>query len=595
MGYVIIAATPVVSVGPTAPTAPGAPTFTSITPIGATASWTAATDAVGVTGYEIKVGAGAWTGVGNVLTYSITGLAASNTYSVSVRAYNAAAMRGPSATSSLTTMSGKTYPLIAMMAQGTLNNRTQASANRMAKTHMCVISFYVGMGRTSFNGSDGAFIDYVHAQSQIGTKIGRYRILDTYMDALFTDKTNIVTSNNWQVYKVGTSGAICPNYFDNTWGVVNLSTYVPSVNGMKAADTIMKMYLDYMVDGTQGGTYQATDKAPNEDIFYWDTFACRIPVGGKTSVNPTYAADINRDGVSDYQSQVGPPSGTDLDQAWRNGMALGLNYLRTRKPNMKFIGNMSGWGNAGTTNGINYINMATEPVGLSGLAKGGFMESQMGLSYSPETWGGFSTNKTMYQYCMQWSDQSTQDVWMHHCNLAGYDYVQTSGAAWQCTRYAICTTLMDNGYHCESNAKTGSTDYYSDAGNWCWLDEYTADVDPASPTFMQFKTEANSNASHYGYLGSFTTGPWPAPLSGLGAGSGNGLYVRFTQNSRGQKFAVILNPRGNGSQTLNWTAKYGTHLNKFLGVLETTVNNGATGLSSITLQDRDGLIAMVVP
>jgi YD repeat-containing protein len=88
----------------TAPSAPGTPTFSAITATSATASWTAATDNVGIASYEYSTnGGGSWTNVGNVLSASLTGLTGSTTYSVQVRAKDAANNTGAASAASLTT------------------------------------------------------------------------------------------------------------------------------------------------------------------------------------------------------------------------------------------------------------------------------------------------------------------------------------------------------------------------------------------------------------------------------------------------------------------------------------------------------------
>jgi len=95
----------------TAPTAPGAPTFTNITATGATASWTAGSDNVGVASYEYEINSGAWVNVGAVLTTGLTGLNPSTTYSISVRAKDAAGNPGSASTASLTTIADTTAPV----------------------------------------------------------------------------------------------------------------------------------------------------------------------------------------------------------------------------------------------------------------------------------------------------------------------------------------------------------------------------------------------------------------------------------------------------------------------------------------------------
>lgn len=87
----------------TPPSAPGTPNFTSITMTSATASWTAATDDRGVTGYDYRLNAGAWQSLGNVLSVNLTSLSAATSYTVQVRARDAASNLGPARSSSFAT------------------------------------------------------------------------------------------------------------------------------------------------------------------------------------------------------------------------------------------------------------------------------------------------------------------------------------------------------------------------------------------------------------------------------------------------------------------------------------------------------------
>lgn len=87
----------------TAPTAPGVPVFSNITMTAATAAWTAATDDVGVTGYEYRVNSGGWQTLGNVLSVGLTGLSAATNYTFQVRARDAAGNTGPESSASFTT------------------------------------------------------------------------------------------------------------------------------------------------------------------------------------------------------------------------------------------------------------------------------------------------------------------------------------------------------------------------------------------------------------------------------------------------------------------------------------------------------------
>lgn len=88
----------------TAPSAPGTPTFSSVTSTGMTVSYTAATDNVAVTGYESNVNGAGWVDRGNVLTFNLSGLSGSTSYTVQVRAYDAAGNRGTASSASQTTL-----------------------------------------------------------------------------------------------------------------------------------------------------------------------------------------------------------------------------------------------------------------------------------------------------------------------------------------------------------------------------------------------------------------------------------------------------------------------------------------------------------
>ncbi|MFI0505383.1 cellulase family glycosylhydrolase [Streptomyces albogriseolus] len=94
----------------TAPTAPGAPTASAVTSSSVTLTWGAATDTVGVTGYEVvRVAGGQETVVASSsgTTATVTGLAADTSYTFAVHARDAAGNRSArSATVTVTTTSG---------------------------------------------------------------------------------------------------------------------------------------------------------------------------------------------------------------------------------------------------------------------------------------------------------------------------------------------------------------------------------------------------------------------------------------------------------------------------------------------------------
>ncbi|WP_236242691.1 cellulase family glycosylhydrolase [Streptomyces sp. CC228A] len=97
-----------------APTAPGAPTATSVTATSVTLDWTAATDDIAVTGYDVvRVQDGAETRVAGAATETatVTGLTAATPYTFAVYARDAAGNRSPrSATVDVTTAPGGPVP-----------------------------------------------------------------------------------------------------------------------------------------------------------------------------------------------------------------------------------------------------------------------------------------------------------------------------------------------------------------------------------------------------------------------------------------------------------------------------------------------------
>jgi YD repeat-containing protein len=91
------------------PSAPGTPSISSVTGTTATASWSAATDNVAVTGYEYQVyptasgPPGSWTAAGNVTSIGLSGLTQTTAYTFTVRAFDAAGNRGTATSAAFNT------------------------------------------------------------------------------------------------------------------------------------------------------------------------------------------------------------------------------------------------------------------------------------------------------------------------------------------------------------------------------------------------------------------------------------------------------------------------------------------------------------
>jgi YD repeat-containing protein len=123
----------------TPPGAPGNPTFTSITGTSATASWTAASDAVGVTGYQYRLNSGSWQTLGNVLSVSLSGLTNATSYTVNVRGRDGAGNWGAFSSNTFVTRdtaapSTPTGLAISVVSSTQLNLSWTASTDNAAVT-----------------------------------------------------------------------------------------------------------------------------------------------------------------------------------------------------------------------------------------------------------------------------------------------------------------------------------------------------------------------------------------------------------------------------------------------------------------------------
>jgi hypothetical protein len=130
---------------------------------------------------------------------------------------------------------------------------------------------------------------------------------------------------------------------------------------------------------------------------------------------------------------------------------------------------------------------------------------------------------------------------------------------YQLMRYALCTTLLDDGYFAP-----GVSGY--DWSKLRWYDEYGDD------------SLAQVNVRR-GYLGTPLTVRPSSPTWAQGA---LGVWSRSFTNGM-----AIVNPRGNGAQTVALPASY----TKLTGTQQSTINNGAT-VSSVALADGDGIILL---
>jgi hypothetical protein len=210
--------------------------------------------------------------------------------------------------------------------------------------------------------------------------------------------------------------------------------------------------------------------------------------------------------------------------AWlRLGYQKHFTLAKSLMPGKYQIGNVADWGETKA--------VLTE---LDGHAQGGVLEGMVGADYSPEKWGSWSAMMGYYRKTM---------AALGEPKLAIFNQ-QGSATDYQAFRYGFGSCLLDDAYY----AFTSSSRGYSGVD---WFDEY--DVK----------------------LGKAISAPPKAAWK-------NGVYRRDFE-----KGIVLVNPKGNGAQTVSLEAGF----KRFVGKQAASVNNGAD-VTSLTLKDRDGIVLL---
>jgi Hypothetical glycosyl hydrolase family 15 len=172
--------------------------------------------------------------------------------------------------------------------------------------------------------------------------------------------------------------------------------------------------------------------------------------------------------------------------------------------------------------------------GYANMLEGGEVEGLIGQTWSVENWDGWQVMENMYYADMAQSKSPKLVIFNQQDNPTNY----------QAMRYGLASCLMNDGYY----AFTSNTKVYSGV---YWFDEYNAKLGAAVSTPP--------------------TGAWK-----------NGVWRRDFTNG-----IALVNPKGNGKQTV----QLGGTFVKIKGTQDPSINNGQT-VTSVTLQDRDGIILL---
>lgn len=213
-----------------------------------------------------------------------------------------------------------------------------------------------------------------------------------------------------------------------------------------------------------------------------------------------------------------------VGREYRKGFINGLRRARQLAPNMIVMGNVDGEPQIGR-------GMLTEPEYRGQVA--GLYEGAIGMSWSQETWGTWETMMEQYQTTLQ----NTKDRFLLMT-------VHGDANDYKTMRYGLASCLMDDGYYYY-------TSHDKEFRSALWFDEYDVDlgraIDP--PQF----------------------GAWQ-----------KGVYRRRFENGM-----VLVNPKGNGTQTLTIEPGY----KRISGTQDTRTNNGQS-VNSLQLAERDGIILL---
>jgi chitodextrinase len=125
----------------TPPTPPGTPTFSNIAGTSATANWTAATDNVGVSGYDYRLNAGSWVAIGNVLTRNLTNLVSVTNYTFEVRARDATGNLSSVRSGNFTTLDS-VAPTVPTNPSAASSSSTTATVSWTASTDNVAVTQY---------------------------------------------------------------------------------------------------------------------------------------------------------------------------------------------------------------------------------------------------------------------------------------------------------------------------------------------------------------------------------------------------------------------------------------------------------------------
>jgi hypothetical protein len=480
----------------------------------------------------------------------------------------AVALAGPSVASD-------EFPRLGMISTGGPQKYASSFQTYAAKFNVVIIGGGWEGWQQGVGYSKETVISNIKSQSHVNTRVFQYVALNSLYNSSYASYNAFptwykqVSARNWWLHPVGTSGTPVADPESSQKWLVDMGPNVPvdPATGLGPYAWGAK----YVNDLFHLGRYSGTSAAASLDGFFLDNVLID-PSNGSGNV-------ANGDWLRDYTSQAHNAATTY--GALMAGQKEFYSYLSTSWPGSQQLGN------AGSTFALavsNYYGgtdstlnsqILAGTAALSGVMQGGAMEHAIGKSYSIESYGGSATLQRWYQTALNSVDGTKLMILSHGTVQAnGSDPVTFSSGvpaswspAWQGMRYGLAAALMNNGYYFADN---GVYDEETTT-NRLWFDEF-------------------DNAGRgVGYLGNPVANSAGNPQA---AAWSNGVWMREFQGG-----VVLWNPKGNGARTVTVSGLVSPSghagLKHILGTQDPEVNNGRA-VTSVTLQDRDGLILLWV-
>lgn len=488
--------------------------------------------------------------ISNPATYTQTmgGLTASTTYETVVAAVdNENNVSADSTSATATTQAGATgtfdplEPAFAMYAIGNSQNYTVSIAPSYGRYPVVIMSGGFPSYGTSRSTPRETFVQAVHSASihSSGTLVFQYmnfgEMKPARADASHPLYWDEVTARNWWLLDSWPSGSQTISNFSNLYRLINYTDF-SSVNpsGQHVYEWTGTYFCQMFRDGTLAPTNNA---APSLDGVFLDN--CLI----NPQVN---AGDWDKDGTSDPASEV------QVNTWLQAGQKRFFDTVKANSPAGKYLaGNIGDYGRYSTNQGP-----------MKNVLHCGLFESVLGMSYSPE--GNSSAAEIMRRY--------RADIdFLQSPKICIFGIRTPSLTDWEWIRYGVCMALIEKGFPCVQMNQDLTIDgvkvvsYTSDPATWIEPDE-------------MFGGTLNTP----GYLGRRVDARQLGPIANVEAGgTGGGTWrMRFTNGE------VWVNMRrGSGTKTaFDQTTPYpavpiGRTVRAINGTKDTTVNNGATGIT----------------